>query len=96
MGIVVNGITLNQDGKPRKKGSGKPQGAVSLAGVPAGELKKFLAGVSDAVIIPVGRKWAEGLFPETAIVKEAKVIQKMSNGLSHEQTPEVTIIDWNE
>jgi hypothetical protein len=51
-------LTLNKDGKPRKKGSGKTRGAGCYAKIPWSDLKKF---IGSAVSIPVSRVWLRNL-----------------------------------
>lgn len=51
-------LTLNKDGKPRKKGSGKTRGAGCYAKIPWSDLKKF---IGPAVSIPVSRVWLRNL-----------------------------------
>lgn len=46
--------TLNKDGKPRKKGSGRPKGSRSFINVKLSELKNF---VGDDTFIPVRKLW---------------------------------------
>ena len=51
-------VTLNKDGKPRKKGSGKTRGAGCYAKIPWSDLKKF---IGSEVYIPVSRVWLRNL-----------------------------------
>ena len=51
-------VTLNKDGKPRKKGSGKTRGAGCYAKIPWSDLKKFIGA---EVSIPVSRVWLRNL-----------------------------------
>jgi hypothetical protein len=51
-------LTLNKDGKPRKKGSGKTRGAGCYAKIPWSDLKKFIGA---EVSIPVSRVWLRNL-----------------------------------
>ena len=51
-------VTLNKDGKPRKKGSGKTKGAGCYAKIPWSDLKKF---IGPEVSIPVSRVWLRNL-----------------------------------
>jgi hypothetical protein len=51
-------LTLNKDGKPRKKGSGKTIGAGCYAKIPWSDLKKF---IGSEVSIPVSRVWLRNL-----------------------------------
>lgn len=51
-------LTLNKDGKPRKKGSGKTRGAGCYAKIPWSDLKKF---IGPEVSIPVSRVWLRNL-----------------------------------
>ena len=46
--------TLNKDGTPRKKGSGRPKGSRSFINVKLAELKNF---VGDDALIPVRKVW---------------------------------------
>tara|TARA_R100000008_G_scaffold74602_1_gene53493 strand:+ start:1087 stop:1281 length:195 start_codon:yes stop_codon:yes gene_type:complete len=47
-------ISYNKDGKPRKKGSGRPKGSTSFTQVKLSELERF---VSKDCLIPVSKKW---------------------------------------
>jgi hypothetical protein len=51
-------LTLNKDGKPRKKGSGKTMGAGCYAKIPWSDLKKI---IGPEVSIPVSRVWLRNL-----------------------------------
>ena len=51
-------MTLNKNGKPRKRGSGRTSGSTSFVEVTLGELNRVLK--EDAVVI-VGRKYAEAI-----------------------------------
>ena len=51
-------LTMNKDGKPRKKGSGKTIGAGCYAKIPWSDLKKF---IGSEVSIPVSRVWLRNL-----------------------------------
>ena len=53
--------TLNKDGTPRKKGSGKTKGAGCYASITWSELKNL---ISDDVQIPVSRVWLRNLGEE--------------------------------
>tara|TARA_R110002051_G_scaffold280224_1_gene341818 strand:+ start:274 stop:474 length:201 start_codon:yes stop_codon:yes gene_type:complete len=46
--------TLNKDGNPRKRGSGRPKGSRSFINVKLAELKNFVA---DDALIPVRKVW---------------------------------------
>ena len=47
-------VTVNKDGSPRKKGSGRPKGSRSFINVKLAELKNFVA---DDALIPVRKVW---------------------------------------
>jgi len=51
-------MTLNKNGKPRKKGSGRTSGSTSFVEVSLRELNRVLK--EDAVVI-IGRKYAEAI-----------------------------------
>ncbi|MBK23504.1 MAG: hypothetical protein CME70_05805 [Halobacteriovorax sp.] len=51
-------VTLNKDGTPRKRGSGKTKGKTCYTNVTLATLKEI---VKDSVTIPVSRKWLEAL-----------------------------------
>ena len=51
-------VTLNKDGKPRKKGSGKTKGAGCYAKIPWRDLRK---SIGADVPIPVSRVWLRQL-----------------------------------
>ena len=52
-------ITLNKDGSPRKAGSGRKRGSISLMQI---ELGKLLPNLRESSVIPIGRKWYEENF----------------------------------
>ena len=51
-------VTLNQDGTPRKRGSGKTKGAGCFTKIQWSELKEF---VGENTAIPVSRVWLRSL-----------------------------------
>ena len=53
--------TMNKDGTPRKKGSGRTKGSVSFVEVSLGDLNQALKPLGKDATILVGRKWVEGL-----------------------------------
>ena len=53
--------TINKDGTPRKKGSGRTKGSVSFVEVSLGALNQALKPLGKDATILVGRKWVEGL-----------------------------------
>ena len=53
--------TMNKDGTPRKKGSGRTKGSVSFVETTLGELNNALKPLGKDATILVGRKWVEGL-----------------------------------
>jgi hypothetical protein len=81
-------VTYNKDGTPRKQGSGRKKGSLSLMQVKLSELtEKF--NPNDPII--VGRKWYENLFkkvvditprkadtPSAANVVEEKIAYKLT------------------
>jgi hypothetical protein len=64
----MNKVTLNKDGTPRRKGSGRTKGSVSFTNIQLKELKKVCG---DETVIPVSRKWLEtmGFSLETPTAK---------------------------
>jgi hypothetical protein len=50
-------MKINKDGTPRKAGSGRTKGAVSLVSVP---LKTLVANLKEDEFVVVGRRWLEG------------------------------------
>tara|TARA_Y100000592_G_scaffold95363_1_gene161702 strand:+ start:1098 stop:1292 length:195 start_codon:yes stop_codon:yes gene_type:complete len=50
--------SLNKDGTPRKKGSGRTKGSNSFTYIPLNDLKKI---VNEGVQIPVSRVWLRNL-----------------------------------
>tara|TARA_B110000196_G_scaffold268783_1_gene243081 strand:+ start:444 stop:653 length:210 start_codon:yes stop_codon:yes gene_type:complete len=50
--------SVNKDGTPRKKGSGRPKGASSFARVSFQELERICAGKPDHMVV-VSRVWLE-------------------------------------
>ena len=53
--------TLNKDGTPRKRGSGRTKGAISFVETTLGELNTALKPLGKDATVLVGRKWVEGL-----------------------------------
>jgi hypothetical protein len=53
--------TMNKDGTPRKRGSGRTKGSVSFVETTLGELNNALKPLGKDATILVGRKWVEGL-----------------------------------
>jgi len=49
-------MKLNKDGTPRKAGSGRTKGAVSLVSIP---LKDLIGKFDENELIVVGRRWLE-------------------------------------
>ena len=47
-------VTYNKDGKPRKRGSGRPKGSTSFLNVRLDDLKSF---VGADTLIPVRKTW---------------------------------------
>ena len=50
----MESVTLNKDGSPRKRGSGRPKGASSFAHVTMSDLEKF---IGKETLIPVSKTW---------------------------------------
>jgi len=50
--------SLNKDGLPRKKGSGRTKGSNSFTLVPLNDLKKI---INEEVPVPVSRVWLRNL-----------------------------------
>lgn len=62
-------VTYNKDGTPRKQGSGRKKGSLSLMEVKLSELaEKF--NPNDPII--VGRKWYENLFKKVVDITPQK------------------------
>ena len=62
-------VTYNKDGTPRKQGSGRKKGSLSLMEVKLSELtEKF--NPNDPII--VGRKWYENLFKKVVDITPRK------------------------
>ena len=62
-------VTYNKDGTPRKQGSGRKKGSLSLMQVKLSELtEKF--NPNDPII--VGRKWYENLFKKVVDITPQK------------------------
>ncbi len=62
-------VTYNKDGTPRKQGSGRKKGSLSLMRVKLSELsEKF--NPNDPII--VGRKWYENLFKKVVDITPQK------------------------
>ena len=47
-------LTMNKDGSPRKAGSGRKPGSISLMQI---ELGKLLPHLQESSVITIGRKW---------------------------------------
>jgi hypothetical protein len=62
--------TLNKDGAPRKKGSGKTKGAGCYSPITWSELKNL---ISDDVQIPVSRVWLRSLSGLSEDLPSAKI-----------------------
>jgi len=62
-------VTYNKDGTPRKQGSGRKKGSLSLMEVRLSELMERLE-LNDTVII--GRKWYENLFKKVVDIAPQK------------------------
>ncbi len=62
-------VTYNKDGTPRKQGSGRKKGSLSLMEVKLSELMERLE-LNDTVI--VGRKWYENLFKKVVDIAPQK------------------------
>ena len=62
-------VTYNKDGTPRKQGSGRKKGSLSLMEVRLSELMERLEP-NDTVII--GRKWYENLFKKVVDIAPQK------------------------
>ena len=62
-------VTYNKDGTPRKQGSGRKKGSLSLMEVRLSELMERLE-LNDTVI--VGRKWYENLFKKVVDIAPQK------------------------
>lgn len=65
--------TLNKDGTPRKKGSGRKKGAKSFVNVTLTDLQKFCG---SAAVIPVSRVWLEQVGATIAEPTQAVVAEK--------------------
>jgi hypothetical protein len=62
-------VTYNKDGTPRKQGSGRKKGSLSLVQIKLSELtEKF--NPNDPII--VGRKWFEDLFKKVVDITSQK------------------------
>jgi len=68
-------VTLNKDGTPRKKGSGRKKGSISLIEIPLSEL---IAKLDADAVITVGRKWHEDNFKKV-VDKPAAVEDTVSS-----------------
>ena len=56
-------VTYNKDGTPRKKGSGRKKGSISLMTVKLRDL--IAAGLGDDDDVVIGRKFNDELFKKT-------------------------------
>ena len=57
-------LTMNKDGSPRKAGSGRKRGSISLMQI---ELGKLLPHLRESSVITIGRKWYEENFEKFEI-----------------------------
>ena len=57
-------VTYNKDGTPRKQGSGRKKGSVSLISVKLGDLIAVRDLITTMTIV-VGRKWHDEVFKKT-------------------------------
>ena len=64
-------VTLNKDGTPRKRGSGRRKGATSFTNISIADLKKFCG---SATLIPVSRIWLEQLTDSVDEVSTQNVV----------------------
>lgn len=62
-------VTYNKDGTPRKQGSGRKKGSLSLMEVRLSELTERFE-LNDTII--VGRKWYENLFKKVVDITPHK------------------------
>mgnify|MGYP001179764502 FL=1 len=69
-------VTLNKDGTPRKKGSGKTKGSTSFVEIKLSTLKNL---VKDGVTIPVSRKWLNALGYKESSVASNKSKEESSD-----------------
>jgi len=74
----MSNVTINKDGTPRKKGSGRKKGANSFANVTLADLEKFCG---SATLIPISRVWLESMGANisseaTTIKTQEKVLDK--------------------
>ena len=87
--------TLNKDGTPRKKGSGKTKGAGCFTKISWRELQEY---VGENTLIPVSRVWLRSLDSSLGqITKQEKTAKKPTSELAKETVesepkpePEVT------
>ena len=71
-------VTYNKDGTPRKQGSGRKKGSVSLIAVKLGDL--ISAGFTNDDTVIVGRKWHDEKFGQ---------VKEVDNSLQPSHTPSV-------
>ena len=57
-------LTMNKDGSPRKVGSGRKPGSISLMQI---ELGRLLPHLQENSVITIGRKWYEENFEKFEI-----------------------------
>jgi hypothetical protein len=62
--------TLNKDGTPRKKGSGRRKGANSFVNVRLADLEKFCGSAS---LVPISRVWLESMGASITEANQTKV-----------------------
>ena len=90
-------MTLNKNGKPRKKGSGRTSGSTSFVEVPLRELNRVLK--EDAIVI-IGRKYAEAVRLDARKVESnVEVIESVASAVevkSSDLTTDDSVmeIDW--
>ena len=64
-------IKLNKDGTPRKLGSGRTKGSISLITVTLKDLTKYLP--ADAPVV-IGVKWAQSVGLNVSLPEQAKPV----------------------
>ena len=80
-------VTLNKDGKPRKKGSGKTKGAGCFTRVSWTQLQEY---VSENVPIPISRVWLRELGVPEKAKRKASLKKPKTEAITENVTPDAS------
>ncbi|MBL63384.1 MAG: hypothetical protein CMI30_08230 [Opitutae bacterium] len=80
-------VTLNKDGKPRKKGSGKTKGAGCFTRMSWTQLQEY---VSENVPIPISRVWLRELGVPEKAKRKANLKKPKTEAITENVTPDAS------